>query len=195
MSWVYFIQHGGPAGAIKIGTTTQNPLARLRDLQTGAPEPLRLLAAFVGGPVEERQLHERFASARVRSDGEWFRAAPEVLGFVDGVKYASAVRPPPPPDIEATEDLFGLKAEQVEALIGAAAALVFSIADGHFAQGEYMTRDDKDSPAYRKCREACAEIEFLRGEMLARFGTDSPQVDGARWVAAADFDPLITEMG
>lgn len=86
MNWVYFIQHGGPEGHIKIGTTTSNPYARLRTLQTGAPEPLVLLAAIPGNLLLERELHERFAAIRTRENGEWFHATPELLAFIEGAQ-------------------------------------------------------------------------------------------------------------
>jgi len=93
MGWVYFIQHG-TNGPVKIGTTTGNPHARLRALQTGAPEPLRLLCAIDGDAALERELHERFKALRLRADGEWFKADPELLWFVEGIFYAKRAEQP-----------------------------------------------------------------------------------------------------
>lgn len=87
---VYFIR-AGEAGAIKIGTTRGNPHARLRDLQTGNPEPLVLLAVMPGGPDVERGLHDRFVDSRLT--GEWFRPTERLLGFVEGVTAACGAVP------------------------------------------------------------------------------------------------------
>jgi hypothetical protein len=89
MSWVYFIQHGGTDGAIKIGTTAGSPHARLRALQTGAPEQLHLLAAIPGDARIERELHDLFAEFRVRPDGEWFRADLILRAFIVGTRFAT----------------------------------------------------------------------------------------------------------
>lgn len=94
---VYFIR-AGASGAIKIGTTRSNPHARLRDLQTGNPDPLTLLAAMPGGADVERGLHERFADSRLT--GEWFRPTDRLLGFIEGVASAHAL----PADIGAGAD-------------------------------------------------------------------------------------------
>lgn len=54
---------------IKIGTAL-NPLARLRDLQTGSSVPLHLIAMFAGGRKSERSFQETWAMRRLQ--GEWF---------------------------------------------------------------------------------------------------------------------------
>ncbi|MEW2402162.1 GIY-YIG nuclease family protein [Streptomyces sp. NPDC046862] len=57
---------------VKIGYTSGTPLKRLASLQTGQPMTLSLLWSV---PVDiEDDLHERFASYRVR--GEWFDLTP-----------------------------------------------------------------------------------------------------------------------
>lgn len=72
---VYLIQVGSE-GAVKIGfaASTQR---RLRALQTGNPDELRLLRTIEGGQREEKWLHKRFASQRLR--GEWFRFSADML--------------------------------------------------------------------------------------------------------------------
>lgn len=65
---VYLI--GSPGSPlVKIGWT-DNPKRRLRNLQTGSPVPLQLLALFEGGSIVEAELHRRFADRR--RHGEWF---------------------------------------------------------------------------------------------------------------------------
>lgn len=66
--WVYVI--GSPVvRPVKIGVS-DDPEARLDDLQTGSPVPLVLLWQVHGGQRLEAALHERFAA--VRTHGEWF---------------------------------------------------------------------------------------------------------------------------
>jgi len=76
--WLYAIQMG-EAGPIKLGVTL-NPAERIATLQQGNPETLHGLAAWRAMPVEEKELHEEFAYARVR--GEWFRPVPELVDLV-----------------------------------------------------------------------------------------------------------------
>jgi hypothetical protein len=75
---VYFIQSGdcGPIGI------AEDPLKRLRHLQTGSCESLRLLGILPGGAEREASLHRHLAEFRIR--GEWFRPSPEVLASVPG---------------------------------------------------------------------------------------------------------------
>lgn len=66
--FVYFVQ-SGPDGPIKIGSAS-NVAARVRALQIGCPDRLRVLAVLTGGLRKEHELHERFAESR--KEGEWF---------------------------------------------------------------------------------------------------------------------------
>lgn len=56
-------------GRVKIGTAL-NPLARLRNLQTGSSTRLRLVAIMPGGRAGERALHDIWPERRL--SGEWF---------------------------------------------------------------------------------------------------------------------------
>jgi Meiotically up-regulated gene 113 len=78
---VYFIQAdvGGP---VKIGTT-RDVQQRLASLSVAHALDLRVLATFPGGTREERELHARFASDRLR--GEWFSSSPALLHYVSGL--------------------------------------------------------------------------------------------------------------
>jgi hypothetical protein len=82
---VYFIQEGAADGPIKIGTTGGDPLERLAKLRTGNPRPLTLLVSIPGGAKEERELHTKFAPLRM--EGEWFRADPILIGFVEACRH------------------------------------------------------------------------------------------------------------
>lgn len=57
------------SGRVKIGAS-DDPAARLAQLQTANPEKLTLLAMCHGGEEFERVLHERFDYCRL--SGEWF---------------------------------------------------------------------------------------------------------------------------
>lgn len=80
--FVYFILAAN-SGLIKIGSAV-DPASRLRVLQTGSPEPLRLIRTIPGGAELERQLHRDFAADRVH--GEWFRPSEVLLDLVEGVR-------------------------------------------------------------------------------------------------------------
>jgi hypothetical protein len=75
---IYFIACPA-AGAVKIGMCRDNPFylyTRLCDLQCANPHRLELVGAQDGGIAEEKALHARFASGRIR--GEWFKLTPDV---------------------------------------------------------------------------------------------------------------------
>ena len=80
---VYFIQQGDD-GPIKIGIARE-PAARLRGLQTGNPEQLRILRAVEGSFFVEWSLHSAFAESRIR--GEWFRPTDELVDLATRVGY------------------------------------------------------------------------------------------------------------
>lgn len=84
VSWVYFIQ-AGEDGPIKIGVTAE-PGDRLRILQSGHYEELRLLCApYCGarGDTIEKRLHRGLSAYHIR--GEWFRPARRVLVTVNAI--------------------------------------------------------------------------------------------------------------
>lgn len=68
----YFIQMA-TTGYIKVGRSG-NPLARLDQLQTGAPHTLRLLFILPGQGNKESMIHRILRRYQVRvMKGEWFR--------------------------------------------------------------------------------------------------------------------------
>lgn len=71
---IYFIQQGDD-GPIKIGRTENLP-QRMRELQVGNPELLRLLGVI----PEEAELQALFGNLRVR--GEWFKPESQILDFI-----------------------------------------------------------------------------------------------------------------
>lgn len=75
--WVYFIRS---EDKVKIGTT-RNVGSRLSSLQTGSPDPLKLLCVIPGDRSKEKQLHERFAS--LRDSGEWFWLEGELKEYLE----------------------------------------------------------------------------------------------------------------
>ena len=67
---VYFILDRG-SGCVKVGWSSE-PVQRLRDLQTGNPRELELVALVPNVKSSaERSFHEQFRAHQVR--GEWFR--------------------------------------------------------------------------------------------------------------------------
>lgn len=90
---VYFIAPPGLA-AVKIGMTANNPLVRLRDLQTGHHERLSFLAyARLDTPEQaaalEKRLHDLFAEERAACEGgsEWFVMSPRMRQFIERVRF------------------------------------------------------------------------------------------------------------
>jgi hypothetical protein len=85
MDTVYFIE-GEESRRIKIGFTAGRAEDRLRALQTGSPERLKLVATLPGSKLLEGQLHDRFAEDRC--GGEWFRRSAALSGFIYGVEVS-----------------------------------------------------------------------------------------------------------
>jgi hypothetical protein len=79
LTFIYFIQVGD-AGPIKIGTSA-NPVGRLRNAQVNNHEQLRLLAVHRTHPHFERDLHQDFATDRIR--GEWYRPVPGLIRAIE----------------------------------------------------------------------------------------------------------------
>ncbi|WP_422923092.1 GIY-YIG nuclease family protein [Singulisphaera sp. PoT] len=94
MPHVYFIRDR-VARAIKIGTA-RDPRKRLAALQTGNPNPLKLMGTIPGGEHEEAQLHARFSAHR--GLGEWFEAdanfVSEVVRLIEDARKASPLSSP-----------------------------------------------------------------------------------------------------
>tara|TARA_Y100000310_G_C20334261_1_gene646713 strand:+ start:381 stop:680 length:300 start_codon:yes stop_codon:yes gene_type:complete len=65
---LYFIQ-SDVTGMIKIGRS-KDPQKRLKQLQTGNPNKLKLIASFEKEGWKEKALHEELS--RYRLEGEWF---------------------------------------------------------------------------------------------------------------------------
>lgn len=81
-SYIYFIQ-AKSGGLVKIGFA-KDPATRLRDMQSGCPIPLAILATCRGGQMHEGSVHYRFRAHRAH--GEWFAPVPELLAFVAEVR-------------------------------------------------------------------------------------------------------------
>jgi len=73
--YVYFIRQRG-TNFVKIGKS-QNPIARLSNLQTSTPTVLEMMGYVPQNKrFNEETLHKRFAAHRVQ--GEWFSLVPEI---------------------------------------------------------------------------------------------------------------------
>lgn len=64
---------------VKIGYS-DDPHARIRDLQVGCPYKLKLIGTRPGSRKEEKSLHSLFYNHRLH--GEWYQGHEEVLDFV-----------------------------------------------------------------------------------------------------------------
>jgi hypothetical protein len=82
---IYFIQVE-PDGAVKIGKT-KNTEERLRTLQIGHHQKLKLLFSFIvdddKADYVENHLHSVFADHRIR--GEWFSPCPYMYDFINTI--------------------------------------------------------------------------------------------------------------
>lgn len=75
---IYFIADEN--SRVKIGYTSGTAEDRLRQLQTGNAEKLKLIAWMKGGRLEELKIHREFNHWRL--EGEWFKLEDAVKEFV-----------------------------------------------------------------------------------------------------------------
>jgi hypothetical protein len=78
--YVYFVRAGE---VVKIGRAV-DVADRIRNMQVGHHEPLKLLAAVPAHAALEAELHRHFAVER--EDGEWFRLSPRLMAYIEGVR-------------------------------------------------------------------------------------------------------------
>lgn len=99
---VYFISDDT---LVKIGYTDGSARERLAALQTGNGNPLRVLAECPKWGIEkERELHQQFASDRVR--GEWFNLSPDLIKLINGLnRQAFISQQPQQPSVLSKEDI------------------------------------------------------------------------------------------
>lgn len=84
---VYFLQC---EDRIKVGYS-HNPGARVKELATGAPAPVTLLAMVRGPRSLETNIHRRLRDHRV--SGEWFRDCRDVRALMDEVLATGECEP------------------------------------------------------------------------------------------------------
>lgn len=78
---VYFVtSHHGDDVRVKIGFTSGDPVARLRNLQCGSPVELAIFTAFEGTQETEKRFHETFSPLRLH--GEWFDMKGKLRDFM-----------------------------------------------------------------------------------------------------------------
>ena len=79
---IYFIQ-SGLSGPIKIGYTSICAEHRLKALQTGSWEELKLLGTIDGNADNEHELHQRFMDYFIR--GEWYWPAQSLIIYINNL--------------------------------------------------------------------------------------------------------------
>jgi len=67
--YIYLIREESDRRRYKIGYS-RDPMGRLKSLQTGNSDRLKLVAMWEGTQADERALHERYRNQRL--EGEWF---------------------------------------------------------------------------------------------------------------------------
>ena len=93
---IYFIED--PGGAIKIGYSGRDVMARMNAIQVHNPRRLALMAMMDGGKDKEREMHGRFVELRI--GGEWFRREEPLTSFI--ASLPPFVPPPKPKKRTAT---------------------------------------------------------------------------------------------
>ncbi len=81
---IYFMRalSGGP---VKIGIT-EDVYRRRSQIQSSSPAGrIMVLATLPGTRMDERELHWLFGHLRLH--GEWFEGTPELLGFINGIRF------------------------------------------------------------------------------------------------------------
>ena len=85
-SVVYFLQVS--TGQVKIGYTREGSLkSRIRELQIGNHQELKLIRAVKGGGRQESWLHYHFRAHRIR--GEWFEFCEEMLTIIPSIRHTA----------------------------------------------------------------------------------------------------------
>lgn len=87
---IYFA-HAVGTDLVKIGFTAGDPTKRLKELQTGCPQRLELLAAIDGTEADEGRWHKDFE--RDRAHGEWFKLTPRMMLAIARAEVAVSLRP------------------------------------------------------------------------------------------------------
>lgn len=77
---IYFIQSQN--GSIKIGYTDRDPQIRLKELQTGNPEKLELIAVSNGSRYQERKIHKTLKKWRCKGGTEWYEPIELLLEYI-----------------------------------------------------------------------------------------------------------------
>lgn len=82
---IYFLlcRPEGSLGRVKIGWT-RSLRNRIRAVETSSPYPIELIVSVPGNSNHEKKLHWLFSG--LRSHGEWFDAADNLLDFISSVK-------------------------------------------------------------------------------------------------------------
>jgi hypothetical protein len=90
---VYFVRPVGMLGPIKIGFSSKDVHARLRQLNAQSPLPVEMVACVPGTKKLEANIHQCLADSH--SHFEWFRPTDEVLAFLEklvaGVPVVEAI--------------------------------------------------------------------------------------------------------
>ena len=83
--YIYLIQKNAEA-IYKIGIS-DNPLKRVKQLQTGNSARLHLIEVFpvANAPVIEKRLHRLLMFHRCSPRGEWFKLTPEYVKLVEEI--------------------------------------------------------------------------------------------------------------
>lgn len=81
--YIYILRMESDPPAIKIGFTA-SPARRIKQLRTGIPHKLTVLALAPGSYELEAMIHRHFAASQL--EGEWFEQTPDLLKLASNLK-------------------------------------------------------------------------------------------------------------
>lgn len=84
IGYVYFIRNS--RNHVKIGWSEYHPSRRLKELQTGESDDLKLEGFISGSEAKEKSLHYNFSQYRIRKNGEWFYSNPDLEQLIKDSK-------------------------------------------------------------------------------------------------------------
>ena len=85
VSYVY-LMHSVKDNLYKIGFSA-NPIKRLKTLQTGNGNEIKLIGLLRGGVIQEKAIHEYFKDLKIKN--EWFKADERILDFFNSYKFSN----------------------------------------------------------------------------------------------------------
>lgn len=91
IGYLYILESDGKT---KIGITKNSPSKRVAQLQTGSPNPIRLVKSYRTWKYKqlEQDLHKQFSLLQTNGGSEWFAISPNlVIAFIEGRMFMGRI--------------------------------------------------------------------------------------------------------